>query len=173
MPSYAPGFFYYDFDWVKVGDGRAFATGYYEPEIAGLADAAAGLCRRSTACRPTSSAAPGLTAPPAAAGSTRPAPASSITRAAEIDQGALNGKGLEIAWAKDPVELFFAEIQGSALVRFDDGTIMQIGYAGQNGRDYVGDRAAAARPRHPAAGRRQTCRRSRTGSAPIPIRAAS
>jgi len=33
--SFAPGFFYYGFDWVKVGDGRAFATGYYEPEIEG------------------------------------------------------------------------------------------------------------------------------------------
>jgi membrane-bound lytic murein transglycosylase A len=56
---------------------------------------------------------------------------------ADIDQGALNDRGLEIAWAKDPVELFFAEIQGSALVRFDDGSVLQIGYAGQNGRDYV------------------------------------
>ena len=34
-PGYAPGFFYYGFDWVKVGDGHAFATGYYEPEIEG------------------------------------------------------------------------------------------------------------------------------------------
>ena len=34
-PEYAPGFFYYRFDWVRVGDGKAFATGYYEPEIKG------------------------------------------------------------------------------------------------------------------------------------------
>ena len=33
--SFAPGFFYYGFDWVKVGDGHAFMTGYYEPEIEG------------------------------------------------------------------------------------------------------------------------------------------
>ena len=26
-PDFAPGFFYYNFDWVRVGDGRAFATG--------------------------------------------------------------------------------------------------------------------------------------------------
>ena len=26
-PTFAPGFFFYGFDWVKVGDGRAFATG--------------------------------------------------------------------------------------------------------------------------------------------------
>jgi membrane-bound lytic murein transglycosylase A len=56
---------------------------------------------------------------------------------AEIEDGVLNGKGLEIAWAKDPVELFFVEIQGSGRLRLDDGTIMRIGYAEQNGRDYV------------------------------------
>ena len=56
---------------------------------------------------------------------------------AEIEDGALAGKGLELAWAKDPVDLFFLEIQGSGRVRLPDGTIMRIGYAGQNGRDYV------------------------------------
>ncbi len=56
---------------------------------------------------------------------------------AEIEDGALAGKGLELAWAKDPVDLFFLEIQGSGRVRFADGTVMRIGYAGQNGRDYV------------------------------------
>ena len=56
---------------------------------------------------------------------------------AEIEDGALAGKGLELAWAKDPVELFFLEIQGSGRIRFADGTVMRIGYAGQNGRDYV------------------------------------
>jgi membrane-bound lytic murein transglycosylase A len=34
-PSFAPGFFYYGFDWIKVGEGKAFMTGYYEPEIEG------------------------------------------------------------------------------------------------------------------------------------------
>ena len=46
-------------------------------------------------------------------------------------------RGLEIAWAADPVELFFLEIQGSGRLRLPDGTVMRIGYAGQNGRDYV------------------------------------
>ena len=51
-----------------------------------------------------------------------PAPACLITRRAEIDDGALADKGLEIAWAKDPVELFFVEIQGSGRVVLADGT---------------------------------------------------
>jgi membrane-bound lytic murein transglycosylase A len=55
----------------------------------------------------------------------------------EIEDGALNGRGLELAWAKDPVDLFFLENQGSGRIRLSDGTVMRIGYAGQNGRDYV------------------------------------
>jgi membrane-bound lytic murein transglycosylase A len=135
-PSFAPGFFYYGFDWVKVGNGRAFATGYYEPEIAGSRTPQPGYV-------PIYRVPPDLvrcTKPDGTTGRGRIDESGTcvlyFTRA-EIDQGALNGKGLEIAWAKDPVDLFFAEIQGSALVRFDDGSTMQIGYAGQNGRDYV------------------------------------
>jgi membrane-bound lytic murein transglycosylase A len=56
---------------------------------------------------------------------------------AEINAGALAGKGLEIAWAADSVELFFMEIQGSGRLRYPDGTVVRIGYADQNGRDYV------------------------------------
>ena len=56
---------------------------------------------------------------------------------AEIEDGALAGKGLELAWAKDPVDLFFVEIQGSGRIRFEDGSVMRIAYANQNGRDYV------------------------------------
>ena len=55
----------------------------------------------------------------------------------EIEDGALANKGLELAWAKDPVDLFFVEIQGSGRIRFNDGSVMRIAYANQNGRDYV------------------------------------
>ena len=56
---------------------------------------------------------------------------------AEIEDGALAGKGLELAWAADSVELFFLEIQGSGRIHFPDGSVMRVGYANQNGRDYV------------------------------------
>ncbi|PKP90731.1 MAG: hypothetical protein CVT77_14220, partial [Alphaproteobacteria bacterium HGW-Alphaproteobacteria-16] len=55
-----------------------------------------------------------------------------------IEQGALAGRGLEIAWAADPVELFFLQVQGSGRLRLPDGSVMRIGYASQNGRDYTG-----------------------------------
>jgi membrane-bound lytic murein transglycosylase A len=57
---------------------------------------------------------------------------------AEIEDGALAGKGLEIAWARDPIEFFFLQIQGSGRLIQPDGSIMRIGYDGQNGREYVG-----------------------------------
>ncbi len=55
----------------------------------------------------------------------------------EIDEvGTLRGRGLEIAWVKDPIELFFLHIQGSGIVRFSDGHRLNVGYAAQNGWPY-------------------------------------
>jgi membrane-bound lytic murein transglycosylase A len=135
--AYAPGFFYYGFDWVKVGDGHAFATGYYEPEIEGSRVPLPGYT-------PIYRLPPDLIRCTKLDGTTGRGRIDEtgtcvlyFTRA-EIEDGALAGKGLEIAWAKDPVDLFFLEIQGSGRIRFPDGTEMRIGYAGQNGREYVG-----------------------------------
>jgi membrane-bound lytic murein transglycosylase A len=55
---------------------------------------------------------------------------------AEIDAGALAGRGLEIAWAADPIDLFVLHVQGSGRLRLDDGTILGVRYAGSNGRPY-------------------------------------
>lgn len=55
----------------------------------------------------------------------------------EIDElGLLRERGLEIAWLKDPVDLFFLHIQGSGIVRLPDGNEISVGYAAQNGRPY-------------------------------------
>ncbi|MFL5346066.1 MAG: murein transglycosylase A [Hyalangium sp.] len=54
----------------------------------------------------------------------------------EIRGGKLSSQGLELAWAKDPVALFFVEVQGSGTLRLPDGTERRIGYAGSNGRPY-------------------------------------
>jgi membrane-bound lytic murein transglycosylase A len=49
----------------------------------------------------------------------------------------LEGKNLEIAWAKDPVDVFFLQIQGSGRLVLPNGERRHIVYAGKNGRQYV------------------------------------
>ncbi|MFO7877484.1 MAG: murein transglycosylase A [Desulfovermiculus sp.] len=57
---------------------------------------------------------------------------------AEIDgQNALQGKAEVLAWAKDPVDVFFLHIQGSGQLELPDGQRAYIGYAGKNGHEYV------------------------------------
>ena len=132
----AAGFFRDRFDWVRVGNGEAFATGYYEPEIRG-----------------SRTRQPGFEVPiyrkpddlarcygPQGTGRGRVDHEGYCvlyyTRA-EIEDGALQGRNLEIGWAADPIELFFLQIQGSGRLLLPDGQVMRIGYADQNGREYV------------------------------------
>jgi membrane-bound lytic murein transglycosylase A len=56
---------------------------------------------------------------------------------AEIEDGALDGRRLEICWLRDPVAAFSIHIQGSARVRLEDGLTLRIGYDGWNGHPYV------------------------------------
>ena len=53
----------------------------------------------------------------------------------EIEK-ALNGKALEIAWLKDPVDVAFLHIQGSGRLRLPDGNMVPVGYMASNGRPY-------------------------------------
>jgi len=54
-----------------------------------------------------------------------------------ISRGALAGRGLELVWVDDPVDAFFLQIQGSGRVVLEDGTVLRVGYAGQNGQPYT------------------------------------
>ena len=53
-----------------------------------------------------------------------------------IDNGILAGRGLELLWARDPVDVFFLHIQGSGRVMMEDGAVARLGYAGDNGHPY-------------------------------------
>lgn len=55
---------------------------------------------------------------------------------AEIRGGKLSPRKLELAWVKDPVSLFFMEVQGSGTLRLSDGGERRVGYAASNGRPY-------------------------------------
>ncbi|MBB4172633.1 murein transglycosylase A [Sulfitobacter noctilucicola] len=59
-----------------------------------------------------------------------------LTRREILETPVLAGRGLEIAWVDDPVELFFLQIQGSGRVRLPDGGYIRVGYRGANGHPY-------------------------------------
>src|SRR6201988_5340700 len=46
---------------------------------------------------------------------------------AEIEAGALSGRGLELLWVDDPIDAFFLEIQGSGRVRVKKGGTVRVG----------------------------------------------
>jgi len=99
-----------------VGDAPGSSglfTGYYEPELRGS--------RKRTAKYSVP-----LYRPP-------PDPASSALSRAAIDAGALAGRGLELLWLADPIDVFFLHAQGSGRVRLAEGGSLRVGYAASNG----------------------------------------
>jgi membrane-bound lytic murein transglycosylase A len=114
----ARAFFEMFFKPVIVGTPPALFTGYYEPELNG------------SPVRTARYAWPIYRRPPelqeGAVWHSR----------AVIDSGILRGRGLEIAWIDDPVEVFFLQIQGSGRIRMTDGRMIRVGYAGKNGHPY-------------------------------------
>lgn len=142
--SEANQFFATWFETVRIGDGKAFVTGYYEPEIAGVRTRQPGYDVPVYAVPPDLVRARPGDAPPNPNGSQPLGRYDEQGRfvpyydRGEIEDGVLMGKGLEIAWAKDAVELFFLQVQGSGRLIAPDGSVMHIGYAGQNGHPYTG-----------------------------------
>jgi membrane-bound lytic murein transglycosylase A len=139
----AISFFAAHMDAVQVGDGKAFATGYYEPEIAGCRTMQPG-CEVPIYKRPSDliDVDLGLFSDELKGKSIRGKVSGTkfvqYDDRAAIEGGALAGRGLEIAYANDPVDIFFLQIQGSGRLRLPDGGIMRIGYESQNGRGYTG-----------------------------------
>ena len=64
-------------------------------------------------------------------------PAGYFTRR-EIEEGALQGRGLEIVWLKSWVDAFFIHVQGSGRIRFADGSTMRLAYGAKSGQPYTG-----------------------------------
>ncbi|MEQ1713598.1 MAG: MltA domain-containing protein, partial [Hyphomicrobium sp.] len=55
----------------------------------------------------------------------------------EIDEGALAGKGLELLYLADPVDVFFMQVQGSGRIELPDGSMVRVTYDGKNGHPYT------------------------------------
>jgi membrane-bound lytic murein transglycosylase A len=59
-----------------------------------------------------------------------------MTRA-EIEQGGLKGQNLELLYFRDPVDVYFMQVQGSARIELTDGEKIRITYDGKNGYPYT------------------------------------
>jgi len=55
----------------------------------------------------------------------------------KIEDGAIAGKNLEICWVKNPIDAFFAQIQGSTRVKLDTGKMLRLNYIASNGQPYT------------------------------------
>ncbi len=56
---------------------------------------------------------------------------------AEIEDGVISGRGLEICWLKNQTDLLFTQIQGSARIRLEEGSTLRINYDAHNGYPYT------------------------------------
>lgn len=111
------------FEWVNIGEGIAY-SGYYEPVVN------ASPVRKPGYEHPIYSVPPDLASYKARHGGKY------HTRKAIDGKKVLQGRGLELAWAADPVDVFFLEIQGSGRLKYEDGTQRYVNYAAQNNHKY-------------------------------------
>ncbi len=58
-------------------------------------------------------------------------------RSVDMDR-VLAGKGLEIAWAKDAVDVFYMQVEGAGRLRLPDGRVKTAIYGGANGHEFKG-----------------------------------
>lgn len=130
-PGAARAFFELAFSPIRIApNDTAKITSYYEPEI-------------NASRRPTGRFVHPIYAKPrevtfkngkygvVSGGRTRP-----FLSRGDIYAGKLRGRGLEIAYLADPVELYYLQIQGSGRLRFPDGTSLRVGFAAKNGHPY-------------------------------------
>lgn len=99
------------------GGGEGLFTGYFEGEL------------RGSWHRGGAYTVPIYRAPSRRAGQALPV-------RAQIARGALAGRGLELLWVDDAVDAFIMEIQGSGRVKMEDGSVVALNYAAQNGHKY-------------------------------------
>ncbi len=137
----ARAFFEQNFRPVKlsaIGEKEGFFTGYYEPVVEG-ARFPSDVYTTPLYRRPNDMVTQRLRR----SGKKGQAGKKVVKRAtapyfdrAQIEDGAIAGRDLEICWLKSPIDAFFAEIQGSVRVRLEDGSVIRLNYAAGNGNPY-------------------------------------
>ncbi len=107
---------------VPVGHSEGFFTGYYETQVAGSRYPSGPYT------------VPLYRVPKKFVGRSRVF--GNLDRS-RIEDGAIAGKGLEICYVKDPVDAFFAQIQGSTRVKLENGELLRLNYIASNGQPYT------------------------------------
>ena len=127
----------------RLGEGEGFVTGYYEPVIEGSRTQTdvytVPVYRRPSnlfvrGVRQSASGLPNKGQVFRKIGRRKLVP---YYDRAEIEDGAIAGRGLEICWLKNQTDLLFTQIQGSARVRLEDGSTLRINYDAHNGYPYT------------------------------------
>jgi membrane-bound lytic murein transglycosylase A len=127
----------------RLGDQAGFVTGYYEPILDGSriqSDAFPVPVHRRPASlfvrghRQSSAGLPNKGQVFRKIGRRKLVP---FYDRAEIEDGALAGRGLELCWLRSHTDLLFMQIQGSARIRLDDGTTLRLNYDSHNGYPYT------------------------------------
>ena len=119
------------FTWYELKPGPRM-TGYYTPEVR------ASLFKRPGYEHPVYTRPPDLRT--GSAGVYRVAGGRALpyhTRA-EVDlDGVLAGRGLEIAWAQDPLDLYDLHLEGCGRLRLPDGSSREVVFQASNGRPFT------------------------------------
>ena len=128
----------------RLGESQGFLTGYYEPIVAGSRfpnpEFHIPLYRRPRDLVAVGHAAGAPGFPNKGAQVGRRNEKKELVPyydRGEIEAGALDGRKLEICWIRDPFEALTIQIQGSARVILEDGTVVRINYDGHNGYPYT------------------------------------
>ncbi|MDR1776311.1 MAG: MltA domain-containing protein [Desulfovibrio sp.] len=116
-----PGLLLQYFQWIEVNGGIDY-SGYYEPTVKASRVRKPGYTQAVYYCPPELKGANGKRR--------------YYDRKTIEEKQILAGRGLELAWAADPVDSFFLEIQGSGRLLFEDGTWVVVNYDCQNGHKY-------------------------------------
>jgi membrane-bound lytic murein transglycosylase A len=127
----------------RLGEGEGFVTGYYEPVIEGSREANE-VFNIPVYRRPSNLFVKGFNQASPDLPNKGPVYRKIGRRKlvpyydrAQIEDGAIEQRGLEIVWLKSQTDLLFAQIQGSARVQFEDGSTVRLNYDSYNGYPYT------------------------------------
>jgi membrane-bound lytic murein transglycosylase A len=127
----------------KLGDAAGFLTGYYEPIVEGsrfpTREFTVPLYRRPPDLMAAGATEPGGPFPNTGRAFRRTLSGELVPYydRGEIEDGALDGQHLEICWLRSAAEALFIQIEGSARVRLEDGTVLRLNYDAHNGYPFV------------------------------------